>query len=232
MDERYLSQIERSRTSAKPLPLEVIENVQEPIWSGISGSVKAVLHRIVDMALADEATERVGAGRHERTPERRAHRNGTYTRDLATTLGPIEDLQVPRIRMPGGSSPGGWATFDRYERRTYELDRLIRQLFLAGVSGRNLERVSAELWGKKVSRSTVSRATEAFEDEQRAINEARSGRSSSTGSGWPKSPGARDTGGRRPTGGAQSCGRPRASPPTRCAASSRPGTKPAERGRR
>jgi len=172
VDERYLSQIEQSRTSAKPLPLEVLENVQEAIWAGISGSVKTVLHRLVDMALADEATERVGAGRHERTPERRAHRNGTYTRDLHTTLGAIQDVEVPRIRMPDGSSPGGWATFDRYERRTYELDRLIGQLFLAGVSGRNLERVSAELWGKKVSRSTVSRATEAFEDEQRAINEA------------------------------------------------------------
>jgi transposase-like protein len=167
-----LSQIEQSRTSARPLPLDVIENVQEAIWSGISGSVRAVLRRLVDMALGDEATERVGAARHERTLERRAHRNGTYTRNLATTLGPIEDLRVPRVRMPDGSSPGGWATFDRYERRTYELDRLIGQLFLAGVSGRNLERVSAELWGKKVSRSTVSRASHAFEDEQRAINGA------------------------------------------------------------
>jgi transposase-like protein len=172
VDERYLSQIEQSRTSARPLPLEVLENVQEAIWAGITGSVKAVLHRLVDLALEDEATERVGAARHERSASRRAHRNGTYTRDLQTTLGPIEDLQVPRVRMPDGSSPGGWATFDRYERRTYELDRLIGQLFLAGVSGRNLERVSAELWGKKVSRSTVSRATEAFSDEQRAINEA------------------------------------------------------------
>ena len=131
-----------------------------------------MLRRLVDMALEDEATERVGAGRHERTAERRAHRNGTYTRDLGTTLGPIEDVEVPRVRMPDGSSPGGWQTFDRYERRTYELDRLIGQLFLAGVSGRNLEWVSAELWGKKVSRSTVSRATEVFSDEQRAINEA------------------------------------------------------------
>ncbi len=93
MDERYLSQIEQSRTSTKSLPLEVIENVQEAIWAGITGSVKAVLHRLVDLALQDEATERVGAGRHERSAGRRAHRNGTYTRDLQTTLGPIEDLR-------------------------------------------------------------------------------------------------------------------------------------------
>ena len=84
-----MSQIEQSRTSAKPLPLEVIENVQQAIWAGISGSVRAVLHRLVEMALADEATERVGAARHERDPGRRAHPNGTYTRDLQTTLGPF-----------------------------------------------------------------------------------------------------------------------------------------------
>jgi putative transposase len=172
VDERYLSQLEQSTTSAKPLPLEVIENVQEAIWAAVPGSVRAVLHRLVDLALQDEATERVGAGRYERSAGRRAHRNGTYTKDLQTSIGPIEDLQVPRVRRPDGSSQGGWQTFDRSERRTYELDRLIGQLFLLGVSGRNLERVSAELWGKKVSRSTVSRATEAFEDEQRAINEA------------------------------------------------------------
>jgi len=54
VEERYLSQIEQSRTSARPLPLDVIENVQEAIWSGISGSVRAVLRRLVDMALGDE----------------------------------------------------------------------------------------------------------------------------------------------------------------------------------
>lgn len=62
--------------------------------------------------------------------------------------------------------------FDRYERRTYELDRLIDQLFLYGCSARNVERVSKDLWGKKVGRSTVSRVSETFEDEGKAINEA------------------------------------------------------------
>lgn len=40
---RYLNAIEESRKSGKPLPLEVIENVQEAIWFSISSSVKAVL---------------------------------------------------------------------------------------------------------------------------------------------------------------------------------------------
>jgi putative transposase len=172
VEARYLNAIEQSRISGKPLPLEVIENVQEAIWFSISSSVKAVLRRLVNLALEDEATARIGAARHERTPNRMAYRNGTYTRDLLTTLGPIDDVEVPRVRMPDGTSPGGWQTFDRYERRTFELDRLIGQLFLHGVSARNLERISNDLWGKKVSRSTVSRVNEAFEDEQQAINQA------------------------------------------------------------
>ena len=40
----------------------MIENVQETIWVGITASVKAVLHRLIDLALEQEATERVGAG--------------------------------------------------------------------------------------------------------------------------------------------------------------------------
>ncbi|MGH2748066.1 MAG: IS256 family transposase [Actinomycetota bacterium] len=171
MEARYLNTIEESRISRTPLPLEIIENVQEAIWLGISSSVRAVLKRLVEMALEDERTERLQATRHERTPERRGHRNGTYTRDLHTTWGPIEDLEVPRVVMPDGSSPGEWQTFDRYERRTYELDRLIGQLFLYGCSARNVERVSKDLWGKKVGRSTTSRVTESFEDEGKAINE-------------------------------------------------------------
>lgn len=68
MEARFLNAIEESRTSDTPLPLEVIENVQEAIWFSISSSVRAVLRRLVEMALMDE------------TPERRGHRNGTYTR--------------------------------------------------------------------------------------------------------------------------------------------------------
>lgn len=67
-----------------------------------------MLRQLVDLALEDEAAERVGAGRPEQSADRRAHRDGTFTRDLHTK-------------------------------------RLIGQLFLAGVSGRNLERFSASV---------------------------------------------------------------------------------------
>jgi hypothetical protein len=66
---------------------------------------------------------------------------------MVKDIRPGEDWSYPdSLTVLGGvlyfTANGG--THDRYERRTYEPDRLIGQLFLAGVSGRNLERVSAE----------------------------------------------------------------------------------------
>lgn len=43
-------------------------------------------------------TSRIGASWGECTPERRGYRNGSYTRDLLTPTGRIEDLKVPRDR--------------------------------------------------------------------------------------------------------------------------------------
>ena len=89
VETRYLNVIEHSRTSGKPLPPEVIENVQEALWLGIFSSVQSALKRVVEMAPEDEHTEGLQATHHERTAKRLGHRNGTYMRDLHTTFGPI-----------------------------------------------------------------------------------------------------------------------------------------------
>ena len=168
MDERYLSQIEQSRTSAWPLPLEVIKNLQE----AISRSV-AVLRRA-----RGHGTRRRGDRRrwrragHERTAGRRAHRNGTYTRGPADDAGADRGPPGSSNPMPDCTSLGGWQTFDRYERRTYELDRLIGHSVPCRRLGQEPGAGLGRGVGKKVSRSTVSRLTEAFEEEQREINEA------------------------------------------------------------
>jgi hypothetical protein len=47
------------------MPLEVIENIQEAIWFSVS-SMRAVLRRLVEVALEDERTEHLQAARHER----------------------------------------------------------------------------------------------------------------------------------------------------------------------
>ena len=44
-----------------------------------------------------EATERIGAAPHERTPERTTRRNGTRPKTLATPAGEV-DLAIPKLR--------------------------------------------------------------------------------------------------------------------------------------
>ena len=53
---------------------------------------------LIEQAMREELEQCIGASWGECTPERRGYRNGTYTRDLVTSTGRIEDIQVPRDR--------------------------------------------------------------------------------------------------------------------------------------
>ena len=53
---------------------------------------------VIEEVMREELTQLLGAAWGECTPTRRGYRNGTSTRDLATSSGPIEDLEVPRDR--------------------------------------------------------------------------------------------------------------------------------------
>lgn len=56
---------------------------------------------LLEQVMREELEVCIGASWGECTPERRGYRNGSYTRDLVTPTGRIEDLKVPRDR--GGS---------------------------------------------------------------------------------------------------------------------------------
>ncbi|MCY3923807.1 MAG: IS3 family transposase [Chloroflexi bacterium] len=80
-------------------------------------------------------------GRRNR-PRARPRRRAPPRRTPATAYGcgRLEDLDFPRIRRPDGSTGFSFQTFDRYRRRTIELDTAIGRLVIAGVSTRKLLR--------------------------------------------------------------------------------------------
>jgi transposase-like protein len=92
--------------------------------------------------------------------QRRAYRNGSYQRSLTTSVGQIDDLEVPRTRE-------GFQTqlFERYQRRQAELDVSICQMFVGGVSTSRVGEVIETLTGTKPSASTVSRVFHSLEEE-------------------------------------------------------------------
>jgi transposase-like protein len=90
-------------------------------------------------------------------------RNGHYRRDLGASVGLIEQLEVPRTRR-------GYKTqlFDRYARRTQEVDSTISEMFIKGVSTRAVGEVWEALTGSAPSASTVSRVFHTLEGEYQA----------------------------------------------------------------
>ncbi len=113
------------------------------------------------LTILDEEVEGfVQAGLYERTSERQDQRNGSYERDLGTSLGEIEKLRVPRTRKGFRSE-----LFERYKRRQAELDTAICDMFVQGVSTEQVGQVVSVLSGIQPSPSTVSRVFHSLEGE-------------------------------------------------------------------
>jgi putative transposase len=67
---------------------------------------------VIETVMREELDQFIGAAWGECSPKRKGYRNGSYTRDLATSTGRLEDLKVPRDRE------GQFHTqvFERYRR--------------------------------------------------------------------------------------------------------------------
>jgi transposase-like protein len=118
--------------------------------------------------LEEEVTAFIGASRYERTDARRDHRAGHRSRTFGTTAGLIDDLPVPRTR-------NGFHTqlFDRYQRRMTEVDTLMQDMFVGGVSQQTVGTVVEQLTGSAPSASTVSRVFHTLDDEFAAWQQRR-----------------------------------------------------------
>jgi putative transposase len=64
--------------------------------------------------MREELDQFIGATWGECTPKRKGYRNGHYTRDLVTSTGRLEDLQVPRDRA-GQFHTQAFERYSRYE---------------------------------------------------------------------------------------------------------------------
>ena len=130
------------------------------------GGLAELLERVLNQVLEAEITEHLGAGPHERTPERRGRRNGHYRRCLTTRVGTLE-LEVPRDRE------GRFRTelFERYQRSEKALVLTLMEMVVNGVSTRKVARVTRRLCGREFKRSTVSELAQGLDAQVEAWNE-------------------------------------------------------------
>ena len=136
---------------------------QHTFYEHLRALTRNAVRVVIEEVMREELTQFLGAAWGECTPKRKGYRNGTYTRDLATSSGPLENLHVPRDRE------GTFHTqvFDRYSRYEPEVAEGLTQMFVAGVSTHKVGDVAQTLMGVAPSASAISRLnhtlTEQFE---------------------------------------------------------------------
>lgn len=129
----------------------------------LRGAIRAGL----EVCLEAELEALIGAEWYARVGGRRDHRNGHYRRELLTSLGRVE-LAMPRARRWGGPSQ----VVARYQRRAPEIDALLTQGYVHGVSHRKAGALTTALLGERVSRSAVSRVTQRLEQTVEGLRRA------------------------------------------------------------
>ena len=122
---------------------------------------------LLEQTMLEELEQCLGASWGECTPTRRGYRNGSYTRDLITSTGRIEDLKVPRDRE------GEFYTqvFERYNRYEPEVAEALTEMFVSGTSTHKVGKVAEKLIGVAPSASAVSRLNQSLTEQYESWRE-------------------------------------------------------------
>ncbi len=133
---------------------------QNEFQAYVREQMRAALRVTLTAILEEELTALIGAGRYEQTSERRDQRNGSYERDLLTSVGEIEELAVPRSRKGHRTQ-----LFERYQRRQSELDAAMLKMFVGGNRTEQVSNIVEALTGSAPSTAAVSRLFHTLEAE-------------------------------------------------------------------
>lgn len=133
---------------------------EEEWWGEINERVLGMVKLILERSLEEELIEFLQASRYVRTEARKGYRNGYYERDLFSRYGAIKALRIPRARQGFSST-----ILPNYQRRQAEINRMIREMFIAGVSTRRVGEVLVQVWGQSVSAQTVSNICQSLDQE-------------------------------------------------------------------
>src|SRR5216684_342275 len=145
---------------------------QQEFHQHLRALAQSAVRTVLELVMREELDAFIGAAWGECSPKRKGYRNGTYSRDLATATGRLEEIKVPRDRE------GQFHTqaFERYSRYEPHIAEGLTQMFVAGTSTHKVGEVAQTLLGVAPSASTISRLnqtlTQQFEDwRQRPLQE-------------------------------------------------------------
>jgi putative transposase len=128
---------------------------------------QSAVRTVLETVMREELDAFIGVGWGECSPKRKGYRNGHYRRDLATSSGRLEDLNVPRDREGQFHSQA----FDRYSRYEPHIAEGLTEMFVAGVSTHKVGEVAQTLLGVAPSASTISRLNQTLTQQFEAWRE-------------------------------------------------------------
>src|SRR5229473_3461493 len=142
--ERTTSQtpLSKAESSSQPMP------EQQAFQQHLRALAQSAVRTVIELVMREELDALIGAAWGACSPKRRGYRNGSYTRDLVTSAGQIEDLKIPRDRA------GQFHTqaFEQYSRYEPHIAEGLTQMFVAGVSTHTVGEVAETLMGVARSR--------------------------------------------------------------------------------
>lgn len=129
---------------------------EKDFWVDINQHLRHLVKSIIEVSLDEEMTQYMQTRPYQRTGKNHIdYRNGYYYRNLETTLGPVEHIAVPRSRQ-GLFKP---SVFQRYQRRQEAVNTAVCNVFLRGISTRDVAGALKPLLNTTLSASTVSTIT-------------------------------------------------------------------------
>jgi len=130
-------------------------------WGDLKQETVRAVKSFLETTMECQLTEQLQAFRYGHIGSRCGYRNGYRERSLLTEFGLIESLKVPRDR-DGNYYP---SMLTAYQRRQKEVNDLVKEAFLAGISTRRVAEVLEPVTREKLSAQTVSRILHCLDNE-------------------------------------------------------------------
>ena len=143
-----------------------VEALLEQLIAQGPNDIAGVFARAFELAMELERERFLRAGRYERTPERQGYANGYKAKRVDTPAGSVS-VQVPKT-AGHGDTPFYPQSLERGRRSVRAVMLAVAEMYIKGVSTRDVEAVMAEFGIESLSSSQVSRATKLLDEELQA----------------------------------------------------------------
>lgn len=128
-------------------------------WGELKLETLRAIRILLETSMSVEVQDLLGTRSWQHNPNRIYRRNGYRRRTILSSFGYLTDLKIPRVR--GGRI--GFRCLPAYKRRAPDVDLMIQEMFLDGVSTRSVPEVLEPLYGKgTISAAGVSRISKSL----------------------------------------------------------------------